>query len=179
MVTIFYESHATSVDNVARHASGHDDVPLHQTGQAQARKMGVRYAATEIDAIFCSDLQRSYRTAEIAFSGRAIPIIKDRRLRELDYGDWTGVPMETVLAARDQRVTIPFPSGESYAHAAARMRAFLTDLLRTYDGKTVILIGHRATHYGLEYWINQVPLEEVVNERRAWTPGQVYTLQSI
>lgn len=179
MITIFYESHATSVDNVARRASGHDDVPLHETGETQAREMRLRYGATDLDAIFCSDLQRAYRTAEIAFAGRNIRIIRDRRLRELDYGEWTGRPVDEMQAERGHRVTVPFPNGESYAQSAARVRAFLTDLLRDHEGKTVLVIGHRATHYGLEHWINGIPLVQIVTERRTWAPGQVYQLKSI
>lgn len=176
MITIHYESHATSIDNVARRASGHDDVPLHEIGEAQARQMGLRYAGAALDIVFCSDLQRAYRTAEIAFAGRNLPIIKDRRLRELDYGDWTGRSVDAMQAERGHRVTVPFPNGESYVQSAARIKAFLTDLLRDHEGKTVLVIGHRATHYGLEHWISGKPLAQLVAEERPWAPGQVYLL---
>lgn len=177
MITIHYESHATSVDNVVRRASGHADVPLHETGEAQARQMGLRYAEVALDIIFCSDLQRAYRTAEIAFAGRNLPIIRDRRLRELDYGDWTGRSVDAMQAERGHRVIVPFPNGESYVQSAARIRAFLTDLLRDHEGKTVLVIGHRATHYGLEHWINGTPLAQLVAEERPWVSGQVYLLK--
>jgi len=177
VITIFYESHATSVDNVARRASGHDDVPLHETGEAQASEMGHRYGPIHLDVVFCSDLQRAYRTAEIAFAGRNLPIIKDRRLRELDYGDWTGRSVDAMLAERGHRVTVPFPNGESLIQSAARIRAFLTDLLKDHEGKTVLVVGHRATHDGLEHWINGTPLAQIVSEEHAWAPGQVYVFK--
>ncbi|MGH2436687.1 MAG: histidine phosphatase family protein [bacterium] len=178
MITIFYESHATSVDNVAGRASGHADVPLHETGEVQAVEMGRRYRQTHLDAIFSSDLQRAYRTAEIAFAGREIPLIKDSRLREVDYGDWTRWATDVIQAERSRRVAAPFPSGESYTQSSARVRAFLSDLLRDHDGKTVLIIGHRATHYGLEHGINGILLEEIVAERSPWIHGQVYHLRS-
>ena len=33
------------------------------------------------------------------------------------------------------------------------MKSFLEELLKNYDGKKVMIIGHRATQYGLEHWI--------------------------
>lgn len=176
MITIVFESHATSVDNLNRLASGHYDVELSPLGMEQARELGLRYRDTHIDAIFCSDLQRSYNTAEIAFAGRDIPITRDARLRECDYGEWTRKPSEEVLAERSRRIKEPFPKGESYEQAAARVKSFLGDLLTAYDGKTVLIIGHRATQYGLEHWIKGLPLEEIVNERQPWQPGWTYHL---
>ena len=70
MITIIFEAHATSVDNVARRASGHHDAPLAEIGEEQARQVRARHQRTMLDAVFCSDLQRSYRTAELAFAGR-------------------------------------------------------------------------------------------------------------
>lgn len=81
MVTIILESHSTSFDNEARLSSGHNDVGLSPLGEKQASELGERYKNQKFDAIFCSDLQRSYKTAEIAF-GEKFPIIKDKRLRE-------------------------------------------------------------------------------------------------
>lgn len=179
MITITFETHATSVDNVARRASGHYDAPLAEIGEEQAKQLGVRHAATPLDAVFCSDLQRSYRTAELAFAGRSVKIVTDRRLRELDYGEWTRRPADEVFAEGPRRIDTPFPAGESYAQVADRMRDFLTDLLRDHDGETVIIIGHRATHYGLMHWINHVPLERAVAERAPWQPGWTYTLVEV
>jgi phosphoserine phosphatase len=67
MITIIFEAHGTTFDNEAHLASGHNDVALSPLGENQARELGERYKDIHFDAIFCSDLQRSYKTAEIAF----------------------------------------------------------------------------------------------------------------
>ncbi len=95
MINIIFEAHATSLDNEKRLSSGHNDVELSPLGEQQAKQLGERYANQEFDAIFCSDLQRSYKTAEIAFGDR-FTIIKDKRLRECDYGDLTRHPSDEV-----------------------------------------------------------------------------------
>jgi broad specificity phosphatase PhoE len=166
MLTLFYSPHATSVDNEAGRASGHADVPLSEAGRRQAQERGLHYAAEKLDAVFCSDLQRAYTTAEIAFSERKLPIVLDARLREYDYGDMTQYPVTQVEAEFGRRITEPFPGGESALMVVQRVGAFLRDVTREYDGKTIVVIGHRATRLGIEYWCSDASLEEIV--RRPW-----------
>lgn len=87
MVTLIFESHGTTPDNEVGLSSGAFDVELSELGQRQSKELGERYQDQSLDAIFCSDLQRSWKTVDIAFAGQNIPIIKDARLRECDYGD--------------------------------------------------------------------------------------------
>src|SRR6266536_3028862 len=108
MITIIFESHATSLDNEARLASGWNDVALSAAGERQGKELGTRYQGQEFDAIFCSDLQRSYKTAELAF-GKKFPIIKDKRLRECDYGELTQADKHVVDAEKPKRISMPFP----------------------------------------------------------------------
>jgi broad specificity phosphatase PhoE len=57
----------------------------------------------------------------------------------------------------------PFPNGESYIQTTERVKDFLKYLLDNYDGKTIMVIGHRATQYGLEHLINHIPLETIIS----------------
>lgn len=175
MVTIIFEAHSTTIDNEARLASGHNDVELSTLGVQQSRELGERYASQHFDAIFCSDMQRAYKTAELAF-GDKFPIIQDARLRECDYGDLTQKPKVIVDVEKPKRITTPFPNGESYEQTCARMQSFLNDLLQDYDDKTVMVIGHRATQYGLEHSINNVTIYDVVTAPWKWQPGWKYLL---
>lgn len=178
MVTIIFESHSTTLDNESHLASGWNDVELSPLGIKQARQLGERRKSEYFDAIFCSDLQRSYKSAEIAF-GTKFPIIKDSRLRECNYGNFTEHPTSEVGLMKVDHIKIPFPSGESYEQALERMKSFLKDLIKNYDGKKVMVIGHRATQYGLENIINGKSLEEIISAPWAWQPGWEYTLQKI
>ena len=113
MISIIFEAHATTLDNEAHLASGHGDPGLSPLGEKQARELGERYDNQDFDVIFCSDLQRSYKTAEIAF-GKKFPIIKDKRLRECDYGDLTSHLSDEVEPLKVEHISVPFPTGESY-----------------------------------------------------------------
>ncbi len=168
MLTLFYSPHMTSVDNEAGRASGHADVPLSVTGRQQARELGRHYAAEALDAVFHSDLQRASLTAEIAFSGRNLPLIPDVRLRECDYGDLTQCPVAQIDEEFPRRLTVPFPNGQSVLLVVQGVGAFLRDALREYDGKKIVVIGHRATRYGLAYWQSNASLEEIVQTPWEW-----------
>ena len=174
MVKIIFESHGTTFDNENHLSSGRNDVALSPFGEKQSKELGERYKNEDFDAIFCSDLQRSFKTAEIAFSNRNIPIIKENRLSECDYGDLTQHPSAEVDVEKSKRIDIPFPNGESYSQCSERMKGFLQDLLKNYDNKKVMIIGHRATQYGLEHLIKSLPLEEVIPAPWKWQPGWTY-----
>jgi broad specificity phosphatase PhoE len=178
MVTIIFESHSTTLDNEKHIASGHNDVALSPSGEAQAKALGKRRAGDRFDAIFCSDLQRSYNTAHLAF-GNTFPIIKDARLRESDYGEFEHKPNSFITAERPKRLDEPFPGGESFRQTSARMKSFLQDLLKNYGGKKVMIIGHRATWFGVEEWANHRPLPELLTTPWSYQPGWDYTLTSI
>jgi broad specificity phosphatase PhoE len=167
------------LDNEARVLSGHHNVDLSELGRREAVALGKRYAGDRFAAVFCSDLRRSYRTAELAFGSRGVPIVRDPRLRECDYGDLTRHPSDEVEREKPRRVRVPFPHGESYEQAAERVKCFLRDLATGYAGQRVLVIAHRATQYGLEHWLNGVPLEQAVTAPWTWQPGWTYELVTI
>ena len=188
MLKIIFETHATSLDNEAGLVSGHVDVALSPTGEEQARELGRRHRETTVEAVYCSDLERSYRTAELAFEGREVVIVQDPRLRECDYGELTRRPLEEIQAVRTKHVEQPFPGGESYRQAAIRVREALAEMHRRHGqpghghprqgGTCVLIIGHRATHYGLEHWLNGVSLVDAVRVPWVWQPGWEYRLEA-
>lgn len=178
MITIYYSPHMTSVDNEARRASGHADVPLAKAGRERARELGAHYAAIPLDAVHCSDLRRAADTARIAFGIRRLPIVPDARLREYDYGDLTQHPVAEVEAEFPRRVTEPFPNGESLVMVARRVGAFLRERWPDDEGKTLVVIGHRATKYALEYWCGDASLAEIVAAPWEWRAVPIWRYEA-
>ncbi|MBX3081074.1 MAG: histidine phosphatase family protein [Anaerolineae bacterium] len=168
MLTIYFSPHMTSTDNEAKRASGYADVPLSDAGRQQSHELGQHYAAYPLVAIFCSDLQRAVDTAQIGFGARGLPIIPDSRLRETDYGDLTQHPTAELDAQFPLRIRTPFPNGESLAMAVQRTGDCLRDALTAYDQTAVLVIGHRATKYGLDFWCGDQTLEDIVATPWEW-----------
>jgi broad specificity phosphatase PhoE len=173
---LVFETHATSLDNEVGLASGWFDAPLSTTGEAQARTLGARRRHDHLAVVFCSDLSRSFRTAEIAFGDRSIPIVRDARLRECDYGDLTRQPRSEVDQQRARHLVDPFPNGESYQQVMDRVSGWLNEARHHTDAGAVLIIGHRATYYALEHLLNGVTLHEAVTSPWTWQPGWTYHL---
>jgi 2,3-bisphosphoglycerate-dependent phosphoglycerate mutase len=173
---VLFEAHATTIDNEAKLASGWNDIALSTLGEHQAAQLGERYRLDELDAVYTADLQRAYRTAQLAFpSIESEKLFLDWRLRECNYGDLTQAPKQQVDADKINRISAPFPNGESYKDTLERMKSFLDDLKLKKFGR-VLIIGSRATHYGLDHWINNIPLEVLLTHEFTWQPGWQYEL---
>lgn len=172
---LVFETHATSLDNEAGLASGHYDVDLSAAGTRQAAELGQRYAHGRPSLVLTSDLQRAWKTAAIAF-GESVSIVRDRRLRECDYGRLTRRPARELDPLRPHAIRTPFPGGQSYLDCVDQMQGVLDELCRQWPGGWVLLIGHRATHYALDVLIGGQTLDELIRAPFTWQPGWEYDL---
>ncbi len=177
MITIWFESHSITTENEDHIASGWNDADLSEDGVKKAAEWPERCRSRGLDAIFCSDTQRAVKSAIPTANELHLPIYVDERLRECNYGDFTQKPKEVVDEQRLKRIKTPFPNGESYEQCMQRMESFLKDLKKNFDGKTVMIVGHRATHYGIEHFALGKSLKTCVTEKWTWQPGWKYQLQ--
>jgi broad specificity phosphatase PhoE len=176
-IELVFETHSLTTDNEAGLATGWGGGTLSARGRAFAAALGDRRRDDGVDLVFASDLARAVETAEIAFGGSGIPVVLDWRLREIDYGDWTGAPVETIERERPFRVDVPFPSGESFRDATQRIASFLADLGAEHDGERIVVIGHTATRWALDHLLDGRPLARVVSEPFDWREGWEYLLE--
>jgi 2,3-bisphosphoglycerate-dependent phosphoglycerate mutase len=177
-VEIVYETHSTSEDNERGVATGWLGGALSQAGREQARRLGQRRRDSGIDTVFASDLNRAVETAQIAFTNSGMPVLLDWRLRECNYGKMNGMPRSRLEAERRRRLDQPFPGGESWRDAVARVAGFLVELTETHDRQRVLLIGHVATRWALDHHILGIPLETLIESPFQWQEGWEYLLNS-
>jgi 2,3-bisphosphoglycerate-dependent phosphoglycerate mutase len=108
--------------------AGWSNVPLTETGQAQAKALRPRLATQIFTSVWSSDLDRTMTTARLAYG--VAPT--DRRLRELHFGELEGRPWREI-DEHHQAALLAFdsfaaPGGESLADLRLRVMAFVTDL---------------------------------------------------
>ena len=152
---VYFVRHGQTDWNAARRFQGHSDIPLNDTGRAQAARNGdaLAKAIRNPDKFdyFTSPLSRACETLEIIRERLELPrkrFTVDDRLIEIDLGDWNGKTVEEIKAQGDgawerrQAAKWDFvvPGGESYAEAAERTRDFLLSL----KGPALIA-GHGAS----------------------------------
>jgi len=176
-IEIVYETHATSVHNERGIGTGWLDGELSERGKREAEELGRRRRDDGVTAVYTSDLGRAVETAEIAFSGSGIPIHRDPRLRECNYGELNGQPLSRFAGEPPRHIDTPYPGGESYSQVVERMREFLDDLPPELDGARIVVIGHAATKWALDHLLCGVPLEELVGTPFQWQEGWEYVLR--
>ncbi len=173
---IYFVAHSTTTDNEAKIASGWKNVGLSDLGIEQSEEMTETFRDVKIDLICCSDLKRAVDTVRLAF-GDKFPVIIDKRLREVNYGDLNGESSEVVAKLKMDSIQTPFPGGESYNQAMKRLHEFYNELKEKYPEKTVLVVGHRATQYGLDTMQGKT-VEQCLKEQEPfkWQPYWEYNL---
>jgi broad specificity phosphatase PhoE len=153
-LTLYVIRHGECEHNVAGRAASWDDSPLTARGREQARANGVllKEIAGDLSGFdfFASPLHRTCNTMELVREAAGLPPTgyrADRRLMEIDFGDFTWMTREEIAAhpqapppglSWDDWDYVP-PNGESWAGVHDRVGRFLQTLSRD----AVIV-----THYG-------------------------------
>jgi 2,3-bisphosphoglycerate-dependent phosphoglycerate mutase len=172
---VYFATHSTTTDNEIGVTSGWHDTKLSQLGIQQARELGDRFENIRVDLICCSDLRRAVDTARIAFRDK-IPVITDWRLREINYGDLNGKPADIVDPMNKRGIDKPFPNGESYEQAIARIHDFCRELKENHAEKVILIVGHRATQFGLDTFAGNRAIEDCLSVPFIWQPYWEYEL---
>ncbi|MDP2947738.1 MAG: histidine phosphatase family protein [Nanoarchaeota archaeon] len=170
---IYFAAHSTTKDNETHLSSGWKDVELSELGIKQSRELGETFKNVTIDLICCSDLKRAVDSVKIAF-GDKIPTIIDNRLRELNYGDFNGKDSKIVDGMKIEKIEESFPGGESYNRAMGRTHEFYRELKDKYPDKIILIVGHRATQYGLDTLVGGKTIEECLSVPFKWQPYWEY-----
>ena len=178
-IKIMYFVHGTTTDNASKLCSGWKEAMLNDLGKEQAENLGrvSRERDDKFDIMFTSDLKRAIDSSNIAFPD--VEKIRDKRLRECNYGDLDGEHKSLVIY--EEHVDDKFPNGESLKDVEIRMRDFVNYLKENYDGKTIGIVAHRAPQLALEVITKNIFWEEAnQNDWRKtgdWQPGWEYIIK--
>ena len=97
-----------------------------------------------------STLQRCARFAQAFARERGLPLQLDARLAEYHFGDWQGVPIETLAQEQGDAlgrfwadpVAHPPPGGETFAQFRGRLSAAMDDIAATATHERVLVVTH-------------------------------------
>ena len=91
--------HGETTWNVDGRIQGHLDIPLNDVGLWQADQAAKALADESIAAIYSSDLQRAFVTAQAVAKVSNLTLNADPGLRERSFGDYQGQTFKQVEAA--------------------------------------------------------------------------------
>lgn len=171
---IYMIRHGETDWNKMRKLQGQVDIPLNEFGRHLAVETAPALKDISFDIVYTSPLKRAKETAELVIGERDIPIIEDKRIMEMGFGEFEG------LCCREEGWNIPDPDfrfffnapekynppkgGESFGQVSERLNEFMKELYSNpelYD-KTVLVSTHGAALCGIlrlmkgksmeEYW---------------------------
>lgn len=141
MTQLYLVRHGETDWNLARRVQGSTDIPLNETGRAQARATGELLATREWDAIISSPLSRAFETASIiaGYIGLGDPETLDS-IVERGYGAAEGLDHDEI----DSRFpgNTPVPGRETREHVTARVLPALVELADRHAGEAIIVVAH-------------------------------------
>ena len=181
VVHITYFTHATTKDNEQGVVSGWADAELSEKGKAECAELRKLMKNRKFDVVFCSDSRRATDSAELTF-GNSIKMIKDERLREVNYGDFTGKPARMIDSIMLEHISKPFPNGECYMDVEKRVKSFLNDPIKNHPDKRIAVVSHRAPQLSLDVILKGNTWEQAIREDwrskkpKEWKAGWEYKL---
>ncbi|GAA4481962.1 histidine phosphatase family protein [Microbacterium panaciterrae] len=109
MTLITLVRHGQTDWNLEGRIQGSTDIPLNDTGRAQAEEVAVRLAGTRFDHVYTSPLSRAVETAEIIAGALALPApLTTAGMREHEFGEAEGMLWEQYVDRfRGKRDQVP------------------------------------------------------------------------
>jgi len=144
--------HAPTLWNEAKRIQGQENSPLSPRGMSLADEWGRELKDFSWDGLLCSDLGRVHQTVERVNATLGLPVLTDPRLREQDWGTWTGKTLEE-LKTRDreqlrgqERKGWDFrpPGGESRSEVLQRSLESLADAHTSHPGRNILVVCHEG-----------------------------------
>ncbi|HHD56526.1 MAG TPA: histidine phosphatase family protein [Desulfobulbaceae bacterium] len=151
--------HAHSLWNGEKRVQGQKNSPLSEPGREMATAWGKQLRGLPWNRILISDLGRVKETGKLINESLHLPMHTDSRLREQDWGEWSGLEFAELLDrrqdvfSRQQQRGWHFrpPRGESRLDVLARSQAALRDASRNWPGEKVLVISHEGVLKCLVY----------------------------
>lgn len=155
------------------------DVPLSDTGRAQAGALGAWLAALPEDrrptAVLSSPFERALTTAHLATAELGLHVRTDERLRERDFGVFdrmTGAGIRERFPEESERRDLlgkfyyrP-PGGESWADVAMRIRSLLATEGLRHDCERLVVVAHQAVIMVFRYVLEELTEQELLSVDR-------------
>lgn len=142
--------HGETQWNAARRIQGHIDIALNETGLRQAEAAGRKLRAAGIAALYSSDLQRAWVTAQTIGRHLGLQPQATSELRERCYGIFEGLTYDEAqrkhpdayAAFEGRNADYDFENGESLRDMFARITAQLLTIVAKHPGQNTVLVVH-------------------------------------
>jgi 2,3-bisphosphoglycerate-dependent phosphoglycerate mutase len=183
--------HGESEWNKLNLFTGWRNPDLTEKGVIEARVAGrmIRDHKVKFDIAFTSALKRAQRTLDIILAelGQSdVPIIKDERLNERDYGELSGLNKDEARKKWGEKQVLTWrrsfdiapPGGESLKDTLARVRPYYDEVIwpQITASKNVIIAAHGNSLRSLVMILENLNKDEILERELATGAPILYRL---
>jgi broad specificity phosphatase PhoE len=163
--------HAEVEERYHRVFGGRIDMELSPVGHAQAAALAQFLRRRPIDAIYCSPMRRAQQTLAPLAAHCPKPPVAKAELREVDFGDWTGLTWEQVRARYhisaftwlEQLQAAAIPNAEDGASFRARVEPCVREIVESHPGQTVAVVCHGGVVRAMLSILLDLPLPKMAS----------------
>jgi probable phosphoglycerate mutase len=149
--TLYLIRHGLTDWNLQQKMQGHTNIPLNDTGKAQAQALQVFFAQNPVEKVFSSDLDRAFQTAQIATGAKNI--FKMEGIREVRLGEIEGQTQIEISSKYGQEAWLQwtslepqanyaFPGGETHRESLQRFMQNLKHIFIKHEFKKAAACTH-------------------------------------
>ncbi len=155
---MFITRHGQTQDNVKGITMGQGDSALTALGirQAQQKALELKKIPTVINRIYTSDLGRCTQTAQIISDSLDLREVNPHKgLREISFGEYEGLPYDSIPQIEGGYMKARFPGGESNEIMAERVIDAANNIYKSNKEACILVVSHSgpiavilASYYG-------------------------------
>jgi broad specificity phosphatase PhoE len=157
--SFYFLRHGETDWNKQELLQGHSDIPLNDTGRAQAMAAAESFIPHNIQVIVASPLSRARETAEIINKTLKAEMVFEHGIKERSFGDLEGGAYATFEAFKKKALVenLPIeengmpcpPNAEPYAAFRARTLHGFESQLKAIADKNILFVSHGGVYRAL------------------------------
>ena len=150
--SFYFVRHGETDWNKEGRLQGHTNIPLNETGRAQARAAQQIIARLPIDQVVTSTLDRAIETAEILCQTSGKEIMRDARLCERSFGSFEGMDVSIIDKHKHEAIArgetpeengYPCPpEAEPYADFRQRVLGIIDFYQASFPEQSILFVAH-------------------------------------
>ncbi len=170
MIKLYIARHGETTWNAEGRIQGWSDPGLSPLGYAQSLALFEHLKDQPLRAVYSSDLQRSFLTAQPIAQHLGLPILRQTELKEIGFGILEGKNLfqfdeelkNQWNRFKDDRFSYRIPGAENYTDVANRLKPFIERILQQHEGEEILIVGHRVVNRLLIGMFLEFPLEKTL-----------------
>jgi len=160
---VYLMRHGEVTNGREKRYNGHIDIDITQKGIDQMHRLAGLLSGKNISVVYCSDLIRSLKGADIIAQGLGLTYAALRELRERSVGAWEGLTAEEIKQRypgeyetwRADLLNYRPPSGECLLDVKGRVLPVYKDKVASHAGQEIAMLLHGG--------VNRIILADALN----------------